>query len=321
MKCRIVCLVILLRMGGIGVAQQVDQLYRIEADPVAGFNFPCYLYLPAECSPLFQVTLLVEPNNTGFGSDDFAVHDSAAQVQAMRGPLGHFLAEQLRMPLLVPVFPRPQQEWHLYTHMLDRDVMKMKKGVLKRPDLQLLAMINAAREKLFELGYAADQQIVMTGYSSSGVFANRFAVLHPLWVKGYAAGGINGMMMMPYDEIEKTKLCYPLGTADFEQIRQEQFDLNAFQKVAQFLYMGALDTNDAVLFDDGYSDRERHQVFRFLGEDMMPDRWQRAQQLYTAAQLRVTFRTYEGLGHQIDNDVRRDLVTFFRQVLSTQKEQ
>ena len=320
MKWRNVWLMIVWCMSGMAVAQHGDQLFRIEADHVAGFNFPCYLYLPAECSPLFHVTLLVEPNNTGFGSDDFAVHDSAAQVQSMHGPLGHYLAEELHMPLLVPVFPRPKKDWHLYTHMLDRDVMKLKKGDMMRIDLQLLAMINAAREKLFELGYAADQEIMLTGYSSSGVFANRFAVLHPLWVKGYAAGGINGMMMMPYDEIEKAKLCYPLGTADYERLRQEKFDIDAFKKVAQFLYMGALDKNDAVLLNDGYSAKERRRVFRVLGIAMIPDRWERSQSLYKAAGVNAEFKTYPGIGHEINEQVRQDLVNFFRRLIGSNRE-
>jgi hypothetical protein len=298
-------------------AQTRDTLIRIEAQPANGFHFPCLLYLPAACSPLFRVTLLVEPNNTGFGSDTFAVHEAAAVTQAMHGPLGHYLAEQLRMPLLVPIFPRPEKEWHIYSHMLDRDVMKVKRGPLTRIDLQLLAMINAAREKLFELGFMSEQQVLMTGYSSSGVFANRFAALQPIWVRGYAAGGINGMMMMPYGVVNNTRLNYPLGIADFKKIRGDEFDAVTYKQVAQFLYMGELDTNDAVLFDDGYSKKERKAVFRVLGKRMMPDRWAKSQALYKASGLNTEFKTYPGIGHEINEQVRQDLIAFYRKVLSS----
>jgi hypothetical protein len=249
------------------------------------------------------------------------VHYRAAMTQATRGPLGHYLAEQLRMPLLVPVFPRPENMSRVYTHMLDRDVMKIKKGDLKRLDLQLLAMINVVREKLFQMGFVTDQQIMMTGFSSAGVFANRFAALHPLWVKGYAAGGINGMTMMPFDGIENTKLCYPLGTADYKKIRNELFDMDAFRKVAQFLYMGERDTNDAVLFDDGYSAKERRAVFKTLGRVMMPDRWENAAGFYRASLLNVEFKTYPGIGHEINEQVRKDLVVFFRRVIGSSRQQ
>jgi hypothetical protein len=305
----------------VAAAQQRDTLIRIEAQPAMGFNYPCLLYLPAECSPLFHATLLVEPNNTGIASDSFDVHYQAAVTQATRGALGHYLAEQLRMPLLVPVFPRPETEWRLYSHMLDRDVLRLKKGDLKRIDLQLLAMVNVVREKLFEMGYVTEQQIMMTGFSSAGVFANRFAALHPLWVKGYAAGGINGMPILPVTVVGSAKLNYPIGINDYKKIKGEDFDSEAFKRVKQFLYMGDEDSNDAVLFDDGYSKKERHVIFKTLGKSMMPDRWMRSQEIYNQAGVQADFKTYVGIGHTINEQVRRDLVAFFRQVIASQREQ
>ena len=244
------------------------------------------------------------------------MHLQAAHKQVGIGSLAHYLANELRMPLLVPVFPRPEKEWHLYTHMLDRDVMKIKKGNLKRIDLQLLAMINATREQLFQLGYVADQQVIINGFSSSGVFANRFAALHPLWVKGYAAGGINGLLMMPYDRLSNKKLMYPLGTADYKKIKGEEFDLAAFRKVAQFIYISEFDTIDAVQFDEAYNGKERQIIHRVFGERMMPDRWLQSQEHYKAAGLDVQFRTYEGIRHKVTASVVDDLLAFFRGVLS-----
>ncbi|HJW28782.1 MAG TPA: hypothetical protein VJ508_05965, partial [Saprospiraceae bacterium] len=187
-------------------AQQRDTLLRFEADPTQGYNFPYYIYIPAGCNPLFEVTMLVEPNNTGMPNDTFQVHEKAAEIQARFGPLGNSISRTLHLPLLVPVFPRDQKHWKIYTHMLDRDVMRIKKGPLKRLDLQLLEMINAAREVLFRLGYRTTQKILMCGYSSSGVFANRFACLHPETIKAYSAGGIKGLLMMPFSRMENEKL-------------------------------------------------------------------------------------------------------------------
>jgi hypothetical protein len=320
MNIRLFTLLVCTLFYHVTVAQQRDTLIRIEAQPAMGFNFPCLLYLPAECSPLFHATLLVEPNNTGVASDTFDVHYRAAVIQASRGPLGHYLAEQLRMPLLVPVFPRPQKMSRVYTHMLDRDVMKIRKSDLKRLDLQLLAMINVAREKLFDMGYVTEQQIMMTGFSSAGVFANRFAALHPIWVKGYAAGGISGMPMMPIAKVGSTKLNYPVGIADFKKVKGEDFDLEAFRRVKQFLYMGEQDTNDAVMFDDGYSKKERRVIFSTLGEKMMPGRWLRSQEIYKQAGVPAEFKTYEGIGHAVNDQLRRDLVAFFRQVIGSSRQ-
>ncbi len=295
-------------------AQAQDTLLRLEAAPSSGYDYPFFVYIPSGCSRVFEVTLLVEPNNTGIINDSLAVHEKAAREQAIRGPLGHELAARLHMPLLVPVFPKPGKDWKIYTHMLDRDAMRVKKGPLKRLDLQLLAMINQAREKLFEMGYRSKQQVLMTGYSSAGVFCNRFACLHPVWVKGYAAGGINGLLLMPFATLDGATLRYPLGIADFEKIKGEPFDLSAFRQVRQFLYMGAGDTNDAVAFKDGYRDRERKIIYRHFGKSM-PERWIQCQEQYRQAGMQATCKTYVGTGHGIHKELIEDLVAFFMELL------
>lgn len=185
----------------LSIHAQSDTLIYTAASPNQGFNFPYYIFIPSGANALFETIFMVEPNNTGVANDTFSVHDAASRTQAEGGPLGNYFSRKLNIPLLVPVFPRPQKQWKVYTHMLDRDVMRIKKGSLKRIDLQLLAMINDAREKMFELGFRTNQKIMMCGYSSSGVFCNRFAALHPEMVIAYSAGGINGLVMLP----ERTK--------------------------------------------------------------------------------------------------------------------
>jgi hypothetical protein len=85
--------------------------------------------------------------------------------------------------------------------------------------------------------------------------------------------------------------------------------------VPQFLYMGAKDDNDAVLFDDGYSESERAVVFQVLGEKMQPDRWMHMQELYRNAGANATFRTYEHMGHGTDQKINDEVVEFFRKAM------
>ncbi len=84
----------------------------------------------------------------------------------------------------------------------------------------------------------------------------------------------------------------------------------------QFIYMGADDQNDAVLFDDGYAPEERSIVFAVLGERMQPDRWERCQALYHGAGATVTFRTYAGIGHGTNDQIAAELIAFFRGVMN-----
>lgn len=300
-------------------AQTRDTLLRFDANPAAGFNFPYFLFIPASTIKKDSLYLFVESNNTGTVNDDFAVHEEAARVQATTGPLGNYFSKELHLPYLVPVFPRSEKKWKIYTHMLDRDALCVKKGPLKRIDLQLIAMIADANTRLKSMGYKMRPQILMSGYSSSGVFANRFALLHPELVFAYSAGGINGLLMMPFSKWNDEELDFPLGTADYQNITGKAFDFEAFKQVHQFLYMGEDDKNDAVLFDDGYDKKERAIIFDSFGDKMQPDRWFACQLQYKIATKHAQFRTYSGVGHAINEDIRRDLLKFYSDAVKAKR--
>ena len=285
---------------------------------MAGFNYPYFLFIPAGYQKASDSYLLVESNNTGAPNDTFSVHEKAAKIQAQSGPLGNALSRQLHIPYLVPVFPRPQKEWKVYTHMLDRDAMLWSKAPMKRIDLQLVAMISDAMSHLRAKGFKLNDQVLMAGYSSSGVFANRFACLHPELIKAYSAGGINGLLMMPFTQYNNEKLNYPIGTDDFPVITGSTFHFDAFTNVHQFLYMGETDTNDAVQMDDGYNNKEREIIYNTFGEQMLPDRWFACQLHYKIALHNAQFRTYSGVGHEMNADIMRDLLRFYTAAMKSE---
>ena len=152
--------------------------------------------------------LLVEPNNTGKLADDLAVHLAAARDLADKA-IGGFVARELALPLLVPVFPRPEKEWELYTHQLDRDTLLVAAGPLQRLDLQLLAMIDDARARLASRGMNLPAKVLLTGFSASGSFVNRFTALHPERVQAAAAGGLNGNLILPLATLGGRELALP----------------------------------------------------------------------------------------------------------------
>src|SRR5947209_6678419 len=106
-------------------------LIEVPAIESSGFSFPYYLYIPRDLPRSEPVRLLIEPNNTGQATDDFEVHRVSAKRTASGGDTRR-LADRLRCPLLVPVFPRPRDQWKIYTHYLDRDSMRIKDGPLAR---------------------------------------------------------------------------------------------------------------------------------------------------------------------------------------------
>lgn len=292
-----------------------DKVQLIDADPQRGFNFPYYLRTPAVPRPVPQTTLLIETNNTGNPSDDIAVHLASAKALAAGQGLGPFVAAHLRVPFLVPVFPRPASEPKLYTHALDRETMRVESGPLARLDRQLLAMFNDARRRLEQSGTKVRDQFLMCGFSASGTFANRFAFVHSNQLLGVAVGGINGSLMLPLLEHGRHRLPYPIGIGDLEVFGTPPFHVSTWQVLPQLIFMGAEDANDAVQYDDAYSETERRLIYRVLGRRMLPDRWYAAQRLYLEQRASVTFITYGGIGHGTNRRINTDVANFLESVL------
>ena len=290
-----------------------NTLEVVDANPAKGFHYPYLLRIPSNAR---DTVLLVEPNNTGRVSDDFAVHVDAAKGLARSG-VGAYAAKQLDIPLLMPVFPRPETGWERYTHALDRDTMVIEDGPMHRIDLQLLAMIADARKRLRAYGVKTQEKVLLSGFSASATFVNRFTLMYPERVAGVAAGGLNGILIVPQASLDDTALPFPIGIADLTEVTGVRFNAAQWRAVPQFLYMGAKDDNDAAQFDDAYSEAERAIVYKAFGEKMQPDRWTRMQELYRKGGANVTFRTYEHMGHGTDKKINDEVTDFFRNTIAT----
>jgi hypothetical protein len=216
----------------------------------------------------------------------------------------------LKIPLLVPIFPRPSSHPLIYTHALDRDVILEDSQELKRLDLQLLEMIKEAKNILTKFNIQVEDKIFMNGFSASATFTNRFAFIHPEKIKAIAIGGFNGELMLPEKEINQMKFNYPLGIYDFHHLFDKNFDINQFKSIPQFIYMGKLDDNDAVQFDDAYSDIERNLINSNLGNDVQ-NRYLKCQEIYKNNNVNATFVTYENVGHWTTSEMNLEVIKFF----------
>ena len=257
-----------------------------------------------------KIFLLVEPNNTGKTSDRIEVHKQYAIDLASVSSVGNNVSTELKIPLLVPVFPRPASQPLMYTHALDRDIMLERTILLNRIDLQLLEMINDARNILLSMDIIVDPKFFMNGFSASATFTNRFSYIHPDKIKALAIGGFNGKLMLPQNEINNIKLDYPIGTNDFKKITGDNFNIEAFRKIPQFIYMGKSDENDAVQFDDAYNDNERKIINDNIGSNVQV-RYLECQKIYLKNNFYATFKTYENVGHWTTSAVNLDVIKFF----------
>jgi hypothetical protein len=294
------------------------EILRIEPEPQKGFYWAYYLYVPnslVSAKENKKTYLLVEPNNTGYTSDNQEVHDTSARIIAEEKT--SFLAKDLGVPLLVPTFPRPKEDWNIYTHALDRDTLLTKKEELERLDLQLISMIDDAKERLSQKGIILEDKILMTGFSASGMFVNRFIVLHPEKVKAAAIGSPGGWPIVPVGEWNGAQLRYPIGISDLEQLVGKGFNAGSFQSVKLYFYLGDLDTNDSVPYQDGYTQRDKNLIFQTFG-DTPVKRWPIAEEIYKFIGASSRFVLYSGVGHNTTVKIVEDVKTFFLNNLEAQ---
>ncbi|WP_258544433.1 hypothetical protein [Alteromonas lipotrueae] len=284
-----------------------DLVVEVPANPEKGFFFPFFLKVPELTETNY---LIVETNNTGKVSDDFDIHLNSARKAILGNSIGPWVSKKLKAPILVPAFPRSEKHWETYTHAFDSDTMLVDSGKLKRIDLQLLAMINEAKSILRTHSVIVNERIVMTGFSASGTFANRFSLLHPESLKVVVAGGLNGILMLPVNSLNEVKLDYPLGLNNFEQVTGKAFAKEKWKALPQFLFMGENDTNDSTKFGDAYSDEEKATIYSSLGESMQPNRWENCQNKYLKHGANAVLKTYENIGHGTDLRIHNDILAF-----------
>jgi dienelactone hydrolase len=293
-----------------------SRLERVEPATATVFRWPYYLYVPAEAEARAAtggtVHLLVLPNNTGRGDDDFSVHEHAAWMRVWRDSA---LAKELGVVALVPIFPRPAKDWQVYTHALDRDCLTTEIEGLVRLDLQLVAMIDDARAGLAKRGWKVGEKVLLSGFSANGMFVDRFTALHPERVLGAAVGSPGGWPIAPVAVNGGIVLRYPIGVSDVEELTGSPFDAAAYAKVPVLVFMGDQDANDSLQFGDGWDTEDKDLVELVFGATPV-ERWEDSEAIRKAAGAKTTFKLYPGVGHEVTGGMEAELREFLARVLA-----
>ena len=142
-------------------------------------------------------------------------------------------------PILIPFVPdvkggRP------YYQQLSRECFEGEYPIdFDRVDIRVLETLKEARELIAE-EYKKEtaDKVFLNGYSSSGVFAQRFAMLHPEVVDRALIGGAAGTIPIPNETLE-----YPFGTKDFKEMFDKEFNLEAYKKIEFAYYVAELEAN------------------------------------------------------------------------------
>jgi hypothetical protein len=303
-----VIIIKLIQNGKIIIEDNFGKLFKIE--PNEKFNFGYILFIPKNINK--EPTLIVEGLNTGTCSEYekavIEIYETAVK-DLKPGRFPFFLSQDLGYPIMIPLFPRTYVDNKaIYTHALSSDTLKITDHILQGIDLQLIEMIESAKQFLLKIDIKVKEKIIIDGFSASGKFANRFTLLHPHIVKICIAGGVGGAPTLPIREYDNKEIIYPIGMYDILD-----FDFHEFSKVAVFYYMGQLDENDSSLYETAYKPNEKNLLDNILGENMMPDKWEKSKLIHKELNLKnIRFKTYTNYGHT-RRPVLGDVIKFIKE--------
>lgn len=292
-------------------------LFTGTPQPEKGFHCGYFFYLPAVLRE-FPALIVEGPAVGEVGPLDRACRIvlEKALFELQAGGFPHMLAGNLGCPVMMPLFPRPEdEENNIFTHALTSKAMSVSGAPLERVDLQLIAMFRHIREKFLHIGMKMNEKFIVKGFSAGGAFAHRFTLLHPQYVLAAVGGGCMHSFTLPLRTYQKETLIWPNGMGNIDE--GSDFDYDCYQKVRQFFYMDDQDFNDDVPYDDCYTEEERRQIYRLFGKIGMPDRWKLYQRLIAELGLcNIECRTTHGLGHRPGAECREYITVFLQDVLS-----
>ena len=146
-------------------------------------------------------------------------------------------------PILIPFIPDVKGGIPYYQQLSRECFEESKDGKYHieypRIDLQIIKTIEDAKGKLkIKTGKETAKKIFLNGYSSSGVFAQRFALIHPEIVDSALIGGAAGSIPLPTDEFD-----YPLGIKDFTELFDSPFVENEYKKINFAYFVSEFEAN------------------------------------------------------------------------------
>lgn len=235
-----------------GTVYDIRIIHSLKNDNI---NIPFLMAIPKNSILNNQITL--ESNN--LETDDLK---SITKQACETGKRLATLTSNSPCPIVIPFIPSYKDG--PYFQQLSKECFELdKKDNNYRIDEQIVSMIKYVKNVLAsDYNIKADKKIFLNGYSSSGVFAQRFALLHPELIDTACVGGASGSIPIPSKE-----LGYPLGISDYEQLFKKPFDIESYSKIKFKYYVGELETinktqdrfdddgNPAPMHDMSYLDR------------------------------------------------------------------
>ena len=303
----------------------LSQLIYVEPNKKEGFNFGYFIKI-FNRSTNNKIQLIGECNNCGIVNTDNEAFKKTLWEIEWNGLICKKLQSKLECSaIIIPCFTRPMTKDgknNIYTHMLTSQALKTDFDTIKRVDKQYANMIGNAKKVLSMLGYDVNNKIIMTGFSASSKFALRFALLYPQLVNTVIAGGMSAIPCLPIKKLNGEILNYPLGVNDYQELMQKPFNEEEYRKINQYLFMGDLDENDPVKYDDCVTEEERNIIYKIYSENIQK-RWEKMVEIIKKLNLtNVHAYLIKGVAHStrgIDNIIEENLQDIIKPNVNSNK--
>lgn len=236
-------------------------------------NIPYILAIPANINS--NSRLAVESNNCDFDGNKIPDANTLLLKNALdtARQLSNVIQSNetpILIPILPPSIPSETSSFLYFQQLADECFRLNENNPFYRLDLQVEKVIEEAKERILSMtGVSIDDKIFLNGYSSSGVFAQRFALIHPELIDTLCVGGASGSIPFPEQEEEIEKhfsFNYPLGTRNYKELFGKTFDEEEYKRIRFRYYVGELEeerkTNERV--DDLGNPAPMHDMSYFV---------------------------------------------------------
>ena len=218
-----------------------------------GINIPSIIAIPMIENIGKQVVL--ESNNCESGNFEHILEQGIETGMRLAR-----LTDNKPAVIVVPLIPSYREA--PYFQQLSRECFELPTQDRNyRLDEQVVNIVNKAKNIVKEeKGIDLDDKIFLNGYSSSGVFAQRFALLHPELIDTACIGGASGSIPIPTEEFG-----YPIGISDYKELTGKEFDMKSFSQIDFIYYVGELETQNKAetRFDENGNPAPMHDMSYF----------------------------------------------------------
>ena len=296
---------------------QIDRIIFHESNTENPYGW--FSYVPSNLSKDRTVYILVCGLHANLITDNY---DEIIEETKIHADGCRYWANQIGAVTLTPVIPSNSfNNGGIYVAAFDYRVFTNSTDpFLQRPDLKLNMMIDKLLEELRTDGYQMSDRILITGFSAGGMFAQRYALLHPERVKAIAAGQCKGAITFPEEKYEDFEMNWPVGIFDYEDLLGKPFNRESYKQIKQMIYIGEDDLHASTLESGeiGRSWRTSSQIKflkKYFGE-YDPERLEnQVQYLQDIGYKNFEIVVYDNAEHRINQDMIKDTLMFFKNIV------